>query len=102
MGKKLGRLIQCLPRCRQSVVETNLQLCFPEKPTEERERIKNECYENIGIAIFEIGMSWWWSEKRLQPLVEIRGLCIQSNIFGYINVLKIDQMANRQYTYKSD
>jgi KDO2-lipid IV(A) lauroyltransferase len=74
MGKKLGRLIQCLPKCRQSVVETNLQLCFPDKPSEERERIKNECYENIGIAIFEMGMSWWWSEKRLQPLVEIHGL----------------------------
>jgi KDO2-lipid IV(A) lauroyltransferase len=52
----------------------NLQLCFPEKSAEERKRIKNECYENIGIALVEMAMCWWWSDKRLKSLVETRGL----------------------------
>jgi KDO2-lipid IV(A) lauroyltransferase len=74
MGKRLGRLIRRLPGCRQSVVEINLQLCFPEKSDKEREQIKNECYESIGIALVEMAMCWWWSDKRLKSLVEIRGL----------------------------
>jgi len=30
-------------------------------------------FQNIGIALLEMAMCWWWSEKRLKPLVEIRG-----------------------------
>jgi KDO2-lipid IV(A) lauroyltransferase len=74
LGKFLGRAIKLISGKRQRVVEINLQLCFPEKSLEERNRIKNECYESIGIAIVELAMCWWWSEKRLKSLVEIRGL----------------------------
>jgi KDO2-lipid IV(A) lauroyltransferase len=74
LGRLLGRLIKLLSGKRQRVVEINLKLCFPEKSAPERERIKNECYENIGIALLEMAMCWWWSEKRLKSLVEIRGM----------------------------
>lgn len=74
LGRLLGRLIKFLSNKRQRVVEINLQLCFPEKSSVERERIKNECYESIGIALFEMAICWWWPEKRLKPLVEIRGM----------------------------
>jgi len=47
---------------------------FPEKSPKEREQIKNECFESIGIALVELAICWWWSEKRLKSLVEIRGL----------------------------
>ena len=73
-GRLLGRLIKFISGKRQRVVDINLQLCFPDKSPIERERIKNECYESIGIAIFEMAMCWWWSEKRLKPLVEIQGM----------------------------
>jgi KDO2-lipid IV(A) lauroyltransferase len=74
LGKCLGRGIKLISGKRQRVVEINLQLCFPKKSPEERERIKNECYESIGIALAELAMCWWWSEKRLKSLVEIQGL----------------------------
>ena len=74
LGRLLGKLIKRLSSKRQRIVEINLQLCFPEKSPTERERIKNECYESIGIALFELAMCWWWSEKRLKSLVEIRGM----------------------------
>jgi KDO2-lipid IV(A) lauroyltransferase len=74
LGKLLGRGIKLISGKRQHVVEINLQLCFPEKSAEERERIKNECYESIGIAIVELAMCWWWSDNRLKSLVEIRGI----------------------------
>jgi len=74
LGKFLGRAIKLISGRRQRVVEINLALCFPEKTAQERERIKNECYESIGIALFELAMCWWWSEKRLKSLIEIRGM----------------------------
>jgi KDO2-lipid IV(A) lauroyltransferase len=73
-GRLVGKLIKHLSGKRQRVVEINLQLCFPEKSPTERERIKNESYQSIGIALFEMAMCWWWSEKRLKSLVEIRGM----------------------------
>ena len=73
MGKILGRLFQLTSRSRQQTVDINLQLSFPDKPKAERDKIKNECFQNIGIALLEMAMCWWWSEKRLKPLVEIRG-----------------------------
>ena len=74
LGKLLGRSIKHIFRKRQRVAEINLRLCFPEKSLAEREQIKNQSYENIGIALFELAMCWWWPEKRLKPLVEMRGM----------------------------
>lgn len=74
LGKWLGNLIRVISHKRQHIVDTNLAYCFPQKSLSERNKIKRECYQNIGIALFEMAMCWWWSERRLRPLVEIHGL----------------------------
>ena len=73
MGRILGKILQYLSSSRRRVMDINLQLCFPEKSQLERDKIRNDCYQNIGIALLEMAMCWWWSERRLKPLVEIRG-----------------------------
>jgi KDO2-lipid IV(A) lauroyltransferase len=73
MGRILGKFIQYLSSSRRRVADINLQLCFPEKSQLERDKIRNDCYANIGIALLEMAMCWWWSKQRLKPLVEIRG-----------------------------
>jgi len=73
MGGILGKAIRFLSPSRKHVVDINLRLCFPEKSQAERDKIRNGCYQNIGIALLEMAMCWWWSERRLKPLVEIRG-----------------------------
>ena len=73
LGKFFGKLIQLISGKRQRIVETNLQACFPELSQAQRNKIKKECYENIGISLMELSMCWWWSEERLRPLVEIHG-----------------------------
>jgi KDO2-lipid IV(A) lauroyltransferase len=74
LGRFLGRLIQRLAGKKVSIVDTNLELCFPHKSIEERNNIKNRTYENYGISLLELAMCWWWKEERLKPLVEVRGL----------------------------
>ena len=73
LGKLLGRVLQTLSPSRQRVADINLQLCFPEKSVTERNKIKDASYQNLGIALLEMSMCWWWPEDRLRPLVEIRG-----------------------------
>ncbi len=73
LGQLLGKLIQLVSGARQRVVDINLQHCFSALAEDERRQIKNRCYKNIGTSLLELSMCWWWSEKRLKPLVEIRG-----------------------------
>jgi KDO2-lipid IV(A) lauroyltransferase len=74
LGRFLGRLIHRLAGNKESIVDTNLQLCFPQKSIEERNHIKNRTYENYGISLLELAMCWWWKPERLKPIVELRGL----------------------------
>jgi len=73
LGGVFGKIIQILSPKRQRVIDINLQLCFPEKSVAERNKIKNASFQNLGIALLEMSMCWWWSEDRLRSLVEIRG-----------------------------
>ncbi len=74
VGRLLGRLIQLTTGSRrQQVVDINLARCFPETSETERDRIKRECYRNIGISLIEMAMCWWWPAKKLEPLVDIVG-----------------------------
>ncbi len=73
LGRVFGKMMQILSPKRQRVVDINLQLCFPEKSVAERNKIKNASFQNLGIALLEMSMCWWWSEDRLRSLVEIRG-----------------------------
>ena len=73
IGCRLGQLLSWLSGSRQKVVDTNLARCFPDKSLQERNRIKSQCYRNIGISLIEMAMCWWWSAQKLESLVEIRG-----------------------------
>lgn len=84
LGRLLGRLNYRLSGGKESIVDTNLRLCFPQKSVAERDQIKIKTFENYGIALLETAMCWWWQAERLKPLVEIRGLehvgkCLDNN-----------------------
>jgi KDO2-lipid IV(A) lauroyltransferase len=73
VGRLLGQLLLLGSASRQQVIDTNLARCFPEKSSAERNRIKSECYRNMGISLIEMAMCWWWSDDKLRPLVDIQG-----------------------------
>ncbi|MCP4187656.1 MAG: lipid A biosynthesis lauroyl acyltransferase [Gammaproteobacteria bacterium] len=72
-GRLIGRLIFLSSGQRKNIVDINLAHCFPEKSSRERNQIKTACYQNIGISLFEMAMCWWWTDEKLEALVEIRG-----------------------------
>jgi len=74
MGKMLGRLLLKLGANRAKIALRNLELCFPDMPEDEKQRILKENFENTGIALFETGMGWWWPDWRIKRKFHVTGL----------------------------
>ena len=72
-GRLLGRLIYLVSSRRRHIVDINLAHCFADKNLQERNRIKRECFQNIGISLVEMAICWWWKDEKLAPLLEFRG-----------------------------
>lgn len=74
LGRLIGKLLFRTSARRVHIARTNLELCFPNKSEAEREALLRENFESMGIAVMEVVMSWWSSDKQLKHLVKIEGL----------------------------
>ncbi len=74
LGRKIGRLAMRLMRKRQVTIRRNLELCFPHMEKCQREAILKDNIDNTGIALFETAMAWFWSDKRVNKHVTIKGM----------------------------
>ncbi|MDF7666742.1 LpxL/LpxP family Kdo(2)-lipid IV(A) lauroyl/palmitoleoyl acyltransferase [Orbaceae bacterium ESL0727] len=73
LGKGIGLLAMKLVRKRQETARQNLRLCFPDMPIAQRDRLLRDNFISTGLAIFETGMAWFWSDKRLKKHSSIIG-----------------------------
>jgi len=73
IGRLIGRLIFLFSGRLKRIVDINLAHCFPGKSLQERNRIKIDCYQNLGISLVEMAMCWWWTAEQLETIVEIEG-----------------------------
>jgi len=73
IGRLFGRIISLLSVRSKRIVDINLAQCFPEKSRQERDRIKADSYQNLGISLVEMAMCWWWQAEQLEAIVEIEG-----------------------------
>lgn len=74
LGRNIGRLAMRLMRKRQVTIRRNLELCFPHMEKCQREAILKDNIDNTGIALFETAMAWFWSDKRVNKHVTIKGM----------------------------
>ena len=74
LGKVLGALMLRVAASRRHIVMRNIELCFPLLSQTERQQLVRDNFAAMGIAFFEMAMSWWWSKKRLSRLVQVQGL----------------------------
>ncbi len=74
LGRCLGRIMLLVSAERRNVAARNLELCFPELPLVERQRLLKENLQSTGIAFFEMAMAWWCPKARLARLAHIEGL----------------------------
>ncbi|QXH48247.1 lipid A biosynthesis lauroyl acyltransferase [Pseudomonas xanthosomatis] len=74
LGRALGAVMYRLAGERRRIAARNLELCFPELSSDERQRLLKENFASTGIAFFEMAMSWWWPKARLARLAHIEGI----------------------------
>jgi KDO2-lipid IV(A) lauroyltransferase len=74
IGQGIGWIIFNASASRRHIAARNLELCFPQWTTAERQRVLKKNFASNGIALMEMAMSWWWPRARLQKLAHIEGL----------------------------
>ncbi len=74
LGRVLGRTLGHLSPRHRRIARTNVRLCFGELSEAQREALLRAHFEALGISLFEVGLSWWGSERRLRPLISTQGL----------------------------
>ena len=72
-GSLLGRLGYLLVGGRRKVALRNLELCFPELASSERERLAREHFRWLGRSLLERGLLWYASPARLRRLIRVEG-----------------------------
>ena len=72
-GESLGAVLGALARGRRKVVDINLQLCFPQMPQAERDRVRDQHFRAVGAGVIEAGLAWFASDRRLAPRFSIEG-----------------------------
>lgn len=73
VGRGVGRLGWHLVASRRRVALRNLELCFPQWPAEERERVAREHFRWLGRSLLERGLLWFAPPARLRGLIRIEG-----------------------------
>lgn len=74
LGKHLGLLSRFFVKRRVSIIKKNLELCFPNKDENEINKLVMDNLSSLGVALFETGMAWFWSDRRLKNLFEVQGI----------------------------
>jgi KDO2-lipid IV(A) lauroyltransferase len=73
IGRSLGRLARLFARRDRHIADVNIRLCLPDLDERQRKRLIRQHFESLGCAVFETGLVWWASDRRLQPLIEFDG-----------------------------
>lgn len=74
LGRALGGLMFRLAPRRRQIARRNLEKCFPELDSAQREALLRENFTCTALALLETGIAWWWPEKRLRKICVVEGL----------------------------
>ncbi len=72
-GRALGALLWRVAGSRRRITLRNLELCFPEKAPQERERIAREVFTWFSRSVLERGLLWFAPPARLRRLIHLEG-----------------------------
>ncbi len=73
LGRVIGKVMVRLPLSFVRIARRNIELCLPEQPAGERERILREHFKSVGIGVFETAIAWWSSDARIRKLTRLEG-----------------------------
>lgn len=74
IGSGIGRLAFQLSGSRRGIVRRNIELCFPGRTVEDRERLLRSHFRALGMSLIEMGLGRFASDRRLYSMCNIEGL----------------------------
>ena len=74
IGWCLGIILFLIPSPRKHVARKNIEICFPDLTQKQKGSLLFKNFINLGLAVIETGIAWWWSIKRLSRIVHFEGL----------------------------
>ena len=74
IGLGLGYKLAPLIKGRRRVVETNMQLCFPDIQGEEKKQLVDDIMANNIFGFLETAYGWWGSDKVIERISRVDGL----------------------------
>lgn len=74
IGTLLGHLLYISARRRRHITEVNISHCFPELSAQQQHKLVKDTLIANATGIIETALSWWGSDKQVEPLVEVKGL----------------------------
>jgi Kdo2-lipid IVA lauroyltransferase/acyltransferase len=69
-----GRVLYSLARRQRHIARRNLEICFPQLASAEREDLLRRQFESVGMSIGEIAFAWFASDLRIPKHFTVRGL----------------------------
>ncbi len=74
VGRGLGRIAERLAGGRRAVVRRNIELCFPELTTAERNALATKHFEALGMSLIEMGLGRWASDRMHRKIARLDGI----------------------------
>lgn len=74
IGRGLGAIARRLTGHRQTIVQTNLEICFPERSAAERQTLLHDHFRALGDGVVETSLTWWASGETVDALCHVDGM----------------------------
>ena len=73
LARGLGNIAYARHLKRREIIDLNLSWCFPKLDEEQRQALAREYYRYLIQSLFDYGVLWWGSQKRVRGHVQVRG-----------------------------
>ncbi len=73
LGTALGTLIYYVVPSRRRVARINIKQAYPNFTKKELDSLNKKSFQNMGIAIFEMGLAWYETDKAIKQQCQIEG-----------------------------
>ena len=74
VGRLFGRLAYQFGGSRRAIVRRNIELCFPELASAERDELVYQHFKALGMTVIEMGLGRWASDKHLASITTMKGI----------------------------
>ncbi len=74
IGRFIGRRVMQMDAEHSRIAAINIDTCFPILSPQQNRELLREHFENVGIGIMEMAISWWMEDEKFKKLVYIKGL----------------------------